>query len=36
MTARVHRSLINANSIWWQRYELSKQLQDLIIYVALL
>jgi hypothetical protein len=40
MAARIHRPLkiiaINANDIWRQRYELSKQLQDLHIDVALL
>jgi hypothetical protein len=40
MAARVHRPLkviaLNANGIWWQNYELSKQLQDLYIDVALL
>jgi hypothetical protein len=40
MAARVHRSLkviaFNANDIWRQYYELSKQLQDLHIDVALL
>jgi hypothetical protein len=40
MAARVHRLLkitaFNANDIWRQRYKLSKQLQDLYIYVALL
>jgi exonuclease III len=40
MAARVHRSLkviaFNANGIGRQRYELSKQLQDLNIDVALL
>jgi hypothetical protein len=40
MAARVHTSLkvivCNANGIWKQCYELSKQLQDLRIDVALL
>jgi hypothetical protein len=40
MTARVHRPLkviaFNANGIWRQRHELSKQLEDLYIEVALL
>jgi hypothetical protein len=40
MAARCHRPLkvtaFNANGIWRQRYELSKQLQDLHIDVALL
>jgi hypothetical protein len=40
MAARVYRPLkviaFNENSIWRQRYELSKQLQDLHIDVALL
>jgi uroporphyrinogen-III synthase len=40
MAARVHRPLkviaFNANGIWKQRYELSKQLQDLHIDVAFL
>jgi hypothetical protein len=40
MAARVHRPLkvitFNENGIWRQRYELSKQLQDLYIEVALL
>jgi hypothetical protein len=40
VAARVHRPLkviaFNANGIGRQRYELSKQLQDLHIYVALL
>jgi hypothetical protein len=40
MTARIHRPLrviaFNANGIWRQRYELSKQLQDLHIDVAVL
>jgi hypothetical protein len=40
MAARVHRLLkviaFNANDIWRQRYELSKQLQDSHIDVALL
>jgi hypothetical protein len=40
MAARFHTSLevvaFNANSIWWQRYELSKPPQDLHIDVALL
>jgi hypothetical protein len=40
MTASFHRPLktvaFNANDIWMQRYELSKQLQDLHIDVALL
>jgi hypothetical protein len=39
MTSRVHRALkilaFNANGIGRQRHELSKQLQDLIIDVAL-
>jgi hypothetical protein len=39
MTARVHRLLkviaFNANGMWRQPYELSKQLQDLHIDVAL-
>jgi hypothetical protein len=39
MVIRIHRPLkviaFNANSIWRQRYELSKQLQDLHIDVAL-
>jgi hypothetical protein len=37
MAARVNRPLkviaFNANGIWRQRYELSKQLQDLYIYI---
>jgi hypothetical protein len=40
ITAKVHRPLkdiaFNANGIWRQHYELSKQLQDLHIDVALL
>jgi exonuclease III len=40
MAARVHRLLkviaFNTNGIWRQRYELSKQLQDLHIDVAVL
>jgi hypothetical protein len=40
MAARVHRPLrviaFNANGISWQRCELTKQLQDLHIKVALL
>jgi hypothetical protein len=40
MAARVHRPLkviaFNAHGIWRRRYELSKQLQDLHIDVALL
>jgi hypothetical protein len=40
MAAIVHRPLkiieFNANIIWWQRYELSKQLQNLQIDVAVL
>jgi hypothetical protein len=40
MAARIHRPLkiiaFNANGIWRQRYELSKQLKDLHIDVALL
>jgi hypothetical protein len=40
MAARVHRPLkvtaFNANGFWRRRYELSKQLQDLYINVALL
>jgi hypothetical protein len=40
MAARVHRLLeviaFTANGIWWQHYELSKQLQDLYIDAALL
>jgi hypothetical protein len=40
MVARVHRALkviaFNANYVWRQHYELSKQLQDLHIDVALL
>jgi hypothetical protein len=40
MAARVYRPLkivaFNANSIWRQRHELSKRLQDLHIDVALL
>jgi hypothetical protein len=40
MVARIYRPLkviaFNANSIWRQRYELSKQVQDLHIAVALL
>jgi hypothetical protein len=40
MAARIHRPLkiiaFNANSVWRQRYELNKQLQDLHIDVALL
>jgi hypothetical protein len=37
MAATFHRLLkFNANGIWWWRYELSKQLQDLHIDVALL
>jgi hypothetical protein len=40
MAARIHRTLeviaFNANDIWRHRYELSKQLQDLHIDVALL
>jgi hypothetical protein len=39
MATRVHRPLkvlaFNANGIWRQRYELSKQLQDLHVDVAL-
>jgi hypothetical protein len=39
MATRVHRPLkvlaFNANGIWRQRYELSKQLQDLHAEVAL-
>jgi hypothetical protein len=39
MAARIHRPLkimaLNANGIWRKRYELSKQLQDLHIDVAL-
>jgi hypothetical protein len=39
MAARVHRPLeviaFDANGIWKQRYELSKQLQDLHIEVVL-
>jgi hypothetical protein len=39
MAARIHRPIkviaFNANSIWWQRYEISKQLQDLHVDVAL-
>jgi hypothetical protein len=40
MAARIHRPLkiiaFNVNGIWRQRYELSKQLQDLHKYVAVL
>jgi hypothetical protein len=40
MATRIHRPLkviaFNANDIWRQRYELSKQLQDLHVDVALL
>jgi hypothetical protein len=40
MAARIHRPLnlivCNTNGIWRQRHELSKQLQDLHIDVALL
>jgi hypothetical protein len=40
MAARIHRPLkiiaFNENGIWRQRYELSKQMQDLRIDVALL
>jgi hypothetical protein len=40
MAARVHRPLkataFNANDIWGQRYEFSKQLQDLHIDVTVL
>jgi hypothetical protein len=40
MAARVHRPLkviaFNANDIWRRSYELSKQLQDLHVDVALL
>jgi hypothetical protein len=40
MTARVHRPIrvtaFNADGIWRQRYDLSKQLHDLYIDVALL
>jgi hypothetical protein len=40
MASRFHRPLkviaFNANRIWRQRYELSKQLQDFYIGVALL
>jgi hypothetical protein len=40
MAARIHRPLkiiaFNAYGIWRQRYELSKQLKDLHIDVALL
>jgi hypothetical protein len=39
MAARIHRQLeviaFNANEIWGQRYELSKQLKDLHIDMAL-
>jgi hypothetical protein len=39
MTTRIHRPLkiiaFNANDIWRQHYELSKQLQDLLVVVAL-
>jgi hypothetical protein len=35
MTCRIHRPL-NVYGIWRRRYELSKQLQDLYIDVALL
>jgi hypothetical protein len=39
MAARIHRPLkviaFNANGIWRQRYEFSKQLQDLHIDVVL-
>jgi hypothetical protein len=40
MAARVHRPVkviaFNADDIWRQRYELSKQLQDLHVDVTLL